>query len=131
MYTKTNHDHVLINFDVENRHIEQLMGFALPQFPEDAGFYFIMLLNCDVTKGHPYKDYIEMRPMHVEFKALTIEVDDDFWYNLMQLAFQRKLIMLDGELRATDLPVGENPRFSDIWDCDTFYTDNVRKELMP
>lgn len=131
MYTKTNDKNVLINFDVENSHIEQLLGFALPQFPKDAGFYFIMRLNAQKELDHPYENYIEMRAMHVRFEPLTIEVDDDFWYNLMQLAFQNKLIMLDGELRATDLPIGENPRFNDIWESNEDFYPNTRKYLMP
>ena len=129
MYTKTNDKNVLINFDVENRHIEQLMGFALPQFPEDAGFQFCILLNCE-KKYHPYENYIEMRPIGFSWKLLVVEVDDDFWYNLIQIAFQNKLIFLDGELRATELPIGQNKRFADIWDCDEFYSE-TRKHLMP
>ena len=129
-FVKTGHKNVLINFDIENRHMEQLFGFSLPQFPEDAGFYFNMLLNCEL-KYHPYVDYIEMYAMHVTFEPRIIEVTPEIWYNIVQMCYQDKFIMIDGELLATELPIGENKRFDEVWECEDFYKDNVRKELKP
>lgn len=130
-FTKTDHKHVLINFDIENQYIEQLLGFSLPQFPPDAGFYFNMLLNCE-TQVHPFENYIEMYAMHVKFEPRIIEMTETIWYNLVQICCQDKVIMIDGEMRATELPIGANKRFADVWHPNTpIYDEHIRKELLP
>jgi hypothetical protein len=129
-FVTTSHKNVLVNFDIENKHIEQLLGFALPQFPSDAGFYFNVLLNCELDL-HPMVNYMEMYPMHVDFKKRVIEVTDEIWYNLTQLCYQDKLIMLDGEILATTLPISENKRFDEVWgNSEEMYSD-IRKDLKP
>lgn len=129
-FTKTNDKNVLINFDVENRHIKQLLGFELNQYPEDAGFYFNMLLNVSL-EHHPFENYLAMHAMHVDFQPRKIELTEDIWYNIVQMCYQDKFIMIDGELLATELPIGENKRFADVWSNEGEMYSDIRKHLKP
>lgn len=127
LFVKTGHKNVLINFDLENQHIEQLLGYKFDKYDDNEGFYVNMLLNCDL-KHHEVENYMEIHAMHQPFTPRTILVTEEIWYNLVQLCYQNKLIMIDGEMLATNLPLCENKRFDEVWDSEEMYSD-IRKDL--
>ena len=129
-FVKTGHKNVLINFDLENKHIEQLLGYKFNKYDDNEGFYVNMLLNCDL-KYHKFENYMEINAMHQSFAPRHIAVTEEVWYNLVQLCYQDKLIMIDGEMLATNLPLSENKRFDEVWsNSEEMYSD-IRTNLKP
>lgn len=145
MFTKSNYDDVVIYFDILNKDVKQLLGYSFSKFNDDETFCCFMLLNCQKSDFHPFKNYIsfhhlkmidvsivELESLKETYRPSTFEVkiDESIWYNLTQIAYQGKLIFLDGEVLATNLPITSTKRFSEVYQCDEMFSD-TRKELMP